>query len=236
ERRAPRPARDPGSRRGRRLVRGLERVLPGLDRRQLRPLPRPARRARLPDSRLRRHRVRHRAAARAARPPAPLADRSDHHVDGHPVRDPVRGGVLPAAADHRPREPDRDRRARVLHAAHHLPQHHRRPAQRAGGDRRRGPRPGADRPADPAAGRAPARRPRDPRRPADRLLDHRRPRDPRGVRGWRRARLGDPHGSLLQVQRRGGGRPGRPPGRRVRPHPPRRAARGDRLAEGGTGM
>ena len=39
--------------------------------------------------------------------------------------------VLPAAADHRPRQHDGDHRARRLHAADHLPQHHHRARQRA---------------------------------------------------------------------------------------------------------
>ena len=44
------------------------------------------------------------------------------NVTGDPVHDPERGGVLPAAADHRPRHHDRADRARRLHAADHLPQ------------------------------------------------------------------------------------------------------------------
>jgi osmoprotectant transport system permease protein len=67
----------------------------------------------------------------APRPPPPLAHRADHHEHRDPLRDPLRGGLLPAAAHHRPGQPDGDRRARLLHAADHLPQHHRRAAQRA---------------------------------------------------------------------------------------------------------
>ena len=57
-----------------------------------------------------------------------------------PVHDP-QPRVLPApAADHRPRQHDRARRAHRLHAGDHLPQRHHRAGQRPGGDRSTPPR------------------------------------------------------------------------------------------------
>ena len=54
-------------------LRGQQRLLPGLDRRQLRPLRRPLRAARVPDPGVGADRLRDRVRARAARPPQALA-------------------------------------------------------------------------------------------------------------------------------------------------------------------
>ena len=108
-----------------------ERLLPGLDRRQPRQVLVAAARARLPDARVAGDRLRDRVRAGDARPPPALADRADHRRHRRALHRPERRGVLPAAADHRPRQPDGDRRAGRLHAADPVPQHHDRPAQRA---------------------------------------------------------------------------------------------------------
>ena len=86
---------------------------------------------------------------------------------------------------------DRDDRAHPLHAADHLPQHHRRARQRARPGERRRARDGDDRPAAALAGRAAAGAARDRRRRADRDRLDGRDRDARGLRRGRRARRRD---------------------------------------------
>ena len=70
-------------------------------------------------------------APRAARAPPPLARAPITQITGDPLHAAERGAVLPAAAAHRPRRHDRDHRARRLHAADPVPQHHGRARERA---------------------------------------------------------------------------------------------------------
>src|SRR5690606_16853363 len=112
-------------------------------------------------------------------------------------------------AVHRPDAHDRHDRARLLHAADPLPQHARRPLERARRGARRGARHGHDRPAAAVEGRAAARAAGDRRRPADRDRDLDQPRHGRGVRRRRRARRPDLRRAAAVVQDRAdrGGRP-----------------------------
>ena len=207
----------------RRFVRRRQRVLPGLDRRQLGALPRPVLRAPAADADQRRDRVRDRVRAGDRRAPAALADPAGHADHRHPLHAPERRAVLPAAAAHRARQDHRGDRARGLHAADHLPQRHhgpgRRPRRSAGRRARHGPHVA---PAAVARGAA-ARAAGDHGRPADRDDDHRRPDRARVPGRRRRARRGDLQRHAVPLQRRGRGRIVRAAGGGARPARARRA-------------
>ncbi|CAA9470742.1 MAG: L-proline glycine betaine ABC transport system permease protein ProW, partial [uncultured Solirubrobacteraceae bacterium] len=223
-------------------LRGRERLLSRLDRRQPRQVLGAVPRARVPDRRVGRHRLRHRLLAGAAGPPPPLADRPDHRLHRRAVHGAQRRGLPAAAAAHRPRQPDRDRGARRLHAADPVPQHHHRPAQRPRGRARRRPRDGADRPPGAVAGRAAAGGAGDPRRPAHRADHHGGAGHAGLLRRRRRPRRADlllarrHRRHLLQVQRGGGRRPRRPARGDRRPAGARAAALGHPVAAGEHGM
>ena len=161
-------------------------------------------------------RLRDRVRPGDRRLPAPLARRPDHPGHGRAVHDPEHRGVLPAAADHRPRLRDRDDRAGRLLAPDHLPQRARRARQRARRDEGRRPRHGPHRPPAALARGGAAGAAGDPRRPAHRGDHHRRPRDARVLRRRRRPRRADLRRHQLQVERGRGGRPRRPAGRAAR--------------------
>ena len=152
-----RPGRDPRAQR--RQLHRAQRLLPGLDRRQLRPLHR----TRCSSTSfltvtVGRDRVRDRVRARAARAPPALADRPDRRHHRRPLHAAEPGRLLPAAADHRARHDHGGDRAHRVHAPDHLPQHHHRPRQRARGRHGRRPRDGADRSPAAVARGAAARR------------------------------------------------------------------------------
>ena len=105
-----RPA--PAPRPQRRGLRVGQRDLPGLDRRQHRPLRRAVLAARVPHAGVGCDRLRDRVRAGAARAPAPLAGPADHPDHRDPLHAAERRGVLPAAAADRSRRHDGDHRAR----------------------------------------------------------------------------------------------------------------------------
>ena len=128
---------------------------------------------------------------------------------GHrdPLHHPQPGGLLPAAADHRPRPHDGHRRADGVHALHLLPQLHGRPGRRARGGARRRARHGLHRPPAAVARGAAARAARDPGRPAHRADHHRRAGRAGLLRRRRRARAGARLAEAVPDQRAAGRRP-----------------------------
>ena len=154
-------------------------------------------------------------------------DRPDRERDGDPLHGPEPGGVLPAPADHRPRQDDRADRARRLHAADHLPQRARRARQRPRGGEGRRARDGADRAGSSSGAsscRSRCRRssPACAWRPRPRPSAWRRSRSSPAPAGW--AARSSRH--QLQVERRHGRRPVRAARGRARRRPAPRPASG----------